>query len=54
MPDTQFIALILLLVVAVIAGYFYLKRAQRRDHTLSDGDVPPSRGAGMDGDTHDQ
>ena len=31
MPDTQFIAVILLLTVAVVAGYFYLKRWQARD-----------------------
>lgn len=31
MPDTEFIAVILLLVAAVAFGYFYLKRAQRRD-----------------------
>jgi hypothetical protein len=31
MPDVEFIGLVLLLAVAVIAGYFYLKRAQRRD-----------------------
>ena len=31
MPDIELIGLILLLAVAVIFGYFYLKRAQARD-----------------------
>ena len=35
MPDTQFIAVILLLVAAVVFGYFYLKRAQARNKTIS-------------------
>lgn len=35
MPDTEFIAVILLLVAAVAFGYFYLKRAQRRDHPVT-------------------
>lgn len=42
MPDTQFIAVILLLVAAVAFGYFYLKRAQGRDHapTTAEGREP--------------
>ena len=36
MPDTQFIAVILLLVAAVVFGYFYLKRAQARTTTTVD------------------
>ncbi|MEO8245861.1 MAG: hypothetical protein ABI622_01955 [Chloroflexota bacterium] len=32
MPDTEFIGLILLLTVAVMFGYFYFKKAERRDH----------------------
>lgn len=35
MPDTQLIGLILLLAVAVIFGYFYFKKAQRRDHPVT-------------------
>ena len=33
MPDIQLVGLILLLTVAVIFGYFYLKRAQARTAT---------------------
>ena len=35
MPDTQLVAVLLLLVVAVMFGYFYFKRAQRRDHPVT-------------------
>jgi Flp pilus assembly protein CpaB len=47
MPDVELIGLVLLLAVAVIAGYFYLKRAQRRaggasgESTVNDR-TPPS------------
>ncbi len=35
MPDTEFIAVILLLVAALTFAYFYLKRAQVRDHPVT-------------------
>jgi hypothetical protein len=38
MPDTQFIAVILLLVAAVVFGYFYFKRAQGRTVETADVD----------------
>ncbi len=38
MPDTQFIAVILLLVAAVVFGYFYFKRAQGRTVETTDVD----------------
>lgn len=36
MPDTQLIAVILLLVAAVLFGYFYFKRAQARSTSVDD------------------
>lgn len=56
MPDTQFIAVILLLAAAVAFGYFYLKRAQGRDHPVTStrvdhDDAPAPPAATTDGET---
>ncbi len=43
MPDPQLIGLILLLAVAVMFGYFYFKRAQRREVDSAVATTPPAR-----------
>ena len=46
MPDTEFIAVILLLTAAVVFGYFYLRRARQRgtDVPATPAATPPARG----------
>ena len=45
MPDTELIAVILLLTVAVVFGYFYLRRARQRgtDVPVTPATTPPAR-----------
>lgn len=40
--DNAFLLLLLVLAIAVMGGYYYLKRAQRRTHSDRLGEQPPT------------